>query len=203
MYFNFVGKAEQPYDLSPTNSYNTYTFENDFMQQPVQAQLQSPTQRYQSQRHDSLFSYTTSKSDDPSPHQAESQSYFSAAQMTSENHPLRPVNMSRSNSQYATLFNRQQRHSQDLLSYGDAIANSVVDMSRSSTHHSLGRQAAPQPRAQICCTAAPTLHMRRDSTLATNDTSRMFYGFGTGINRFASTTEPGSYADGEQSRRNE
>jgi hypothetical protein len=112
VYFDFVGKVEPPYILSPTQNLNldtTYTIEETFMEQKqVRAQLQSPTQQYERQRHDSLFSYTPSidsKPGDPSPHQAGIQPCFPAAQMTSEDYPLRPTNMSRSNSQYATFTN--------------------------------------------------------------------------------------------------
>jgi hypothetical protein len=213
VYFDFVGKVEPPYILSPTQNLNldtTYTIEETFMEQKqVRAQLQSPTQQYERQRHDSLFSYTPSidsKPGDPSPHQAGIQPCFPAAQMTSEDYPLRPTNMSRSNSQYATFTNRPQRHCQNRLSFGNGTANSAVAMSRSSTHHSImsagyqEQRAAPQPRAQLdptgCDTPSfrytvpitSTNHLRRESRLGTEIGPSLSYDYRTPS---ASTTEPG------------
>jgi hypothetical protein len=181
----------------------------------VPAQLRSPTQQYQCQRHDSLFSYTPPtdcKPGDPSPHQAETQPCFSATPMTLENYPLLPVDMSQSNSQYTMPSDRQQRHGQNSLSYGDGTGYGVVKMSRSSTHQSTisagyqERQAAPQPRAtqaqlDFTSRATPssihtdsTMHMRRNSALATEHTANSLYDHGTGEIRSASMAEPNDLA---------
>jgi hypothetical protein len=208
-YYNFVGKVEQPYNLSPGHDLtldNIYTFNDTFMEQKqIGAQLQSPTEQYERQRHDSLLSYTPSTLSNPSPHQAEAQPCFSTAQMLSEDYLPRPTNMSRTNSQYTTFTNNPQRHGQNRLSFGDGTENSAVAMSRSSTHHSnmsagyQVRQAAPQPRAteaQFDFTGSvtpgfsqivPTTRMRRDSTLTTEDGSNLLYGYRP---QSASTTQP-------------
>jgi hypothetical protein len=151
-------------------------------QRQIRAQLHSPTQQYERQRHDSLFSYTPSidsNPGDPSPHQAGIQPCFAAAHMTSEDYPLRPTNMSRSNSQYATFTNRPQRHCQNRLSFGDSAANGAVDMSRSSTHLSIvsagyqERRAAPQPRAQLDLTGCDTPSFRY--TVPISSTNHMLH----------------------------
>jgi hypothetical protein len=219
VYFSLAGKGGQPYNYPAGQDLNlndTYTIENGFMHtKQVPAQLRSPTQQYQCQRHDSLFSYTPPtdcKPGDPSPHQAETQPCFSATPMTLENYPLLPVDMSQSNSQYTMPSDRQQRHGQNSLSYGDGTGYGVVKMSRSSTHQSTisagyqERQAAPQPRAtqaqlDFTSRATPssihtdsTMHMRRNSALATEYTANSLYDHGTGEIRSASMAEPNDLA---------
>jgi hypothetical protein len=229
VYFSLAGKGGQPYNYPAGQDLNlndAYTIQDGFMQnKQIPAQLRSPTQQYQCQRHDSLFLYTPPtdcKPGDPSPHQAEIQPCFSAAPMTLENYPLHLGNMSQSNSQHTMPSDRQQRHGQNRLSYGDGTGYGVVKMSRSSTHQSTmsagyqERQAAPQPQAtqaqlDFTSRATPssihtdsTMHMRRNSSLATKHTANSLYDHGTGDIRSASTAEPNdlarvpSYIDREQ-----
>jgi hypothetical protein len=205
MYFGVTGNGEKPYDFATDwnfNLNNTNAVEHRFMVQPqIQTHLQLPTQQYSPLYHDFLFSSGIS-----SQHQAKTQPCFSTAQTTSERHPPRPMDMSRSISDHSALNERQQRHSQHRLSSGDSSTTGIVDGSRSSMYASImltsyqKPQAAPQPReAQDtgCATLTSrrtvptisTMDMRCDPDLATANTTSLLYDYSTGETRSLSSTE--------------
>jgi hypothetical protein len=135
--------GDQPYHFEPSQSLNfnvdnIHSVEHELMmQRQFESQLFSPTE---SRRHDSLFSHSPSNgstSGGPSPHQAGAQPCVLASQMTTpQGHPQRPVKMSRTESQLSTASGQQQRRSQHRTSFGNE-SKSGVDMSRSSTQHSV------------------------------------------------------------------
>ncbi|KAF1848355.1 uncharacterized protein K460DRAFT_72313 [Cucurbitaria berberidis CBS 394.84] len=133
---------------------NANSMELLVQQQINQQLLLSPTIP---QRHDSLFQCSPSTTPRPSlsQHQAEAQAYALASMTphTTNGYLQRPVNMSRSASQYSSTssghyqrYNNQPRVSRG--SFGNASPPMAPDMSRSASQYSASstaQQAAPQP----------------------------------------------------------